>query len=333
MQALRPTPRTFVLSLILLGATTVVSGQTFEQASAEVSRSELVDEFARRVEEIVDRKSLEEKRTCCEDTCPCCCPGWTAGFEATFMRPVGVRTTVVTNVDTQVLYPEYDFDIAPRFWLEYVGSNCIGARARYWQFDHSSDRVVVDVLGVDAGIVSTSLELHEVDLELTYRWRRRCWNGLVSGGLRYFDSRMTERLDQLLVALPPAFDVTHSYGIGPTVALENRFPVPRLDGFSIYLNGRLSVVGGDTNQSRPTTSGEAENLFAMGELQTGLQFKRRIRSASWFLRVGMEGHAWSTTAPIDFSGPRGLTPTGSVIGEDDQMFGLVGFGIAAGFTR
>ena len=91
-----------------------------------------------------NRKSTDTCTSCCRRAC-CGCPGIVGGYDFLVLAPHfsnGVSYQLLENVApvsvwTQHGYPT-DYEMAPRFWLGYVGSNGLGVRARYMQYDHDA---------------------------------------------------------------------------------------------------------------------------------------------------------------------------------------------------
>jgi len=167
---------------------------------------------------------------CCGEYCGPC--GLSAGVEATYLRP-----TYDDNGSAFVLSPEYDYEAAPRVWVQWQGSSGWGVRARYWDFDADQGRSGVidqgDTLGAQA--IVEDLEVLAIDLELTRAFavaETDCWASLGArhGSLKHY---LTQQLTIFDLAGGGGDDATVIFqegdtgfrGTGVTAALDMRRPI------------------------------------------------------------------------------------------------------------
>ena len=166
------------------------------------------DDMADPVQASVDSVMLD----CC-----CCDQGaWIAGVEVTFMKFFDSGGVEDFGGDDG----EFDFEASPRFTVGYVGCDGLGARARYWKYDHSTLSVDDDPISVDTYTID--LEVFQV-LEVG-----SCTSVEISGGIRFNEFAMNRN------ALP--IDRFHGFGGMLGIAAERQLNC----NWSVY--GRLREV-------------------------------------------------------------------------------------------
>jgi len=233
-------------------------------------------------------------------------------------RGATAQTDTVPGTTTIEATPfDYDFEISGRYWLGARADNGVGARVRYWQWEHLAARAVSFDEVVD---LFHRIELATLDAELTQDWQLGAATLRVGGGLRYL------RLNQQYGATvndpfgpPERLRYRQSFeGIGPTISAEWLRPIGL--NLSAYAQVRGAVTFGERNERLSYTfSGldftisrtGVDEVISVGELGVGLQ----ADLGPLFIRGGYEGQIWWNTG-----GPNG--------GGDGM--GLHGFSIGAG---
>ena len=261
----------------------------------------------------------------CDDCCmdPCCrsC-GIVGGAEVAFLRPhstigIGDNFGGVSFVDV-----EYDFETTPRLWVGYQGSNGLGARLRYWEFDHSQAQVGGDVFSA-----FHSLDTYVVDAEVTDTTALGCnWDATVFGGLRYVDYVETRSPFITATGATLVIDQYNSDSIGPTAGGELRWCVR--ENFALFGIARGSILMGSQDEFTANGPGplglvdhESNNIFYITELQLGGELTRPLADGGYgFARLAVEAQNWS-----NFSQQFG--------GGDSGNMGFAGFTAAVGIVR
>jgi len=213
-------------------------------------------------------------------------------------------------------------------WLEYLGGDDLGARVRYWQFNHNPDTITaspaangfgrltappfgnIDLSTTIPGeemTASSSLELHALDLEGVKVTNFGPWGLAASAGVRYgnFQQGYLNQLHDVNGALEGQIDFQHNFdGIGPTVAIEARRWLPgRFSAFSsargalLFGNRRSTLTAGeDLDLSTPfitTENNSRYDTIPVAEMQLGLDWHTRFTHfATLFLQIAMEAQWW-----------------------------------------
>ena len=151
-------------------------------------------------------EAAAEPATQCHEEASCCDPyhlgqdflnstcrtgGLIAGAEIVFLKPFA------TNGDLPGSFPligtdaDYHFDSTPRFWIGYVQPSGLGSQFRYWEFDHGVNGSLDDD---PDDLITGGLEFRTFDWELLQQVNFRRWWLQMSGGLRYSEINIDERL-------------------------------------------------------------------------------------------------------------------------------------------
>ena len=319
--------------------------------------------------------------TCCAegsraDPCDACtvCPmgcnyqpcGFYAGYAFVFAKPYftdganyvsGVTGDIPPGSgnthDTTSVPFSYDFEVTPRIWIGYTSRCGLGARARYWEFDHAGDAVdaVVPVGTGNEGVfavigspwwdipsiqpqgegiplsITNRVELHAADFELTQQMDF-CHTWVVASlGLRYASIAQSYQAETsgFLGARRALSSSASMDGLGPTLALEMRRPLGRC-GWGVFAEARGSALFGEAHirqrrvdrgtPSIDSFSRDAFTIVGVGELQFGVEWSRRFTSGSAILlRGAYEGQLWlGAGSPSHASGDLGFEGASVAIG-------------------
>jgi len=166
---------------------------------------------------------------CAEYDCGCGCPSTYFGYEATILRPY--MSSANFPGAGNVFDNEYGW--GHRFILGYDTGDGIGARLRYWMFNHGNTTNPPPPLN------SINIDMDALDAEVTLNEQMRNWDILVTGGVRYARAEFTD-LGGILGAGAGAN--TYFEGYGPTVSLEATRDVGR---FYVVGDWRSSLLFGD----------------------------------------------------------------------------------------
>jgi hypothetical protein len=252
---------------------------------------------------------------CCGGCCdPCCRPAGVIGSaELLFLKP---HTSAGTGAFTDF---GWDYEPAYRLTAGYQGSDGLGWRARYFEFDHAQ----TGVTGADVQAFDT----YVLDLEFIDSMSLGCyWDASFFGGFRYLEMDHTRGVAG--VAGSQAYQ--HS-DIGLTIGGELRRCIG--NGLAGYANTRASVMLGDETEWAVLATGapfvvrdnELDNIYYIWEAQTGVQWTNELQSGGYlFARAGVEVQIWDNAAG---SGPGFANAAGT------EDFGLAGLAFAAGIIR
>lgn len=246
----------------------------------------------------------------------------------------------------------YQHKAAPRVWLGYVGPCGLGARVRYWEFDHASqvasftdangDFTIASqptptnsngfVLGGAPGdsiFARSSIDADTIDADITQRFDIVDWQLNVGGGVRHVG--LAQRYSatgfngNTIIATSQVgrrFD-----GNGPTVFAEIRRPLFDTR-FSAIANTRASFCYGESKLfARDALPGGPVDIallrhgatIAIGEIQVGGEFAVNLGCGRYgFVQAMWEAQHWDGA--------------GNASGELDDL-GLTGFSLSAGLWR
>ena len=260
------------------------------------------------------------------------------------------RTDNTTFQTTSELGFDYDVEFSPRIFLGYVWESGLGARIRYWTFDHESNPLTAspdaDGLGsvsspisldgtmvpstsvpTDSLLTSSDLRVDTIDVEMTKGVHFDHWALMIAGGVRYArvdQSYLAEvRSNQGVLLADIRFD--HGFdGVGPTVALQARRPLfGRFKFFSsgrisaLFGNGKSTLVANDNPAFLTNRSSSRDDLLTVGELAVGLEWARNWYGYGLFFRAALEGQTWQGAGtPTSEEGDLGFLGTSITVGLD-----------------
>ena len=287
---------------------------------------------------------------------PCCAPrpnawllgsypiGWIAGYESVIVKPFFQSNEVITNL-TNGAYA-WNYQYTPRVWLGYVGESGLGARARYWQFDHTSGGATRDIDQGNGDFLTIAsnnrLRVYTIDAEVTQRVAlgRFLFNFAAGGRYAEFGSAITANISFQGQPAGTGFLGVNFRGGGPTLAAEAWRPL--FGGFALYGNGRASLLYGN---STTTFASQNENgpfarqlsqasMLPIFETQLGVQWTTVLGGGStFFVRTGVEAQLWNSVGrlPNPFNDGNNGGP-GFVQLSDVGNLGFFGVTAAAGFA-
>jgi hypothetical protein len=257
--------------------------------------------------------------TSCDFGCggcdPCCRPGGAiGGAEISFLKfHESLGTVGADGTDL-----EGDYDPAYRLWAGYQGSDGLGFRVRYWEFNHTisgASNVAgrTDALGVDAYIL---------DAEFFDSMNLGCnWDATWFSGFRYmeFDHLRQSTLNTTgAVANSSEFD-NAAYGL--TLGGELRRCIGA--GLAGFINTRGSVLFGDQSEydENGLVDSELDNLYYIWEAQAGVQWTRELEMGGYlFARAAAEVQYWNNIV-------------GEPIFDGGEAVGFGGVSFSAGVIR
>ncbi len=245
---------------------------------------------------------------------------------------LGVNIPGLSTGDFQVT-PEYDAQVAPRFWVGYEGPGGLAFRARGWIFDKAAtgtdllgaplpaiDLPIIDLPGNVPFDLSTKLEAHAIDLEFAECQQLGNWDFEFAAGVRQAKIKETYRLS----APGTSVDIFRDFeGVGPTVALNASRPIG-CNGLSLVGGFRASLLYGASNLGLAGILGGAnltanQHMMEIYEIRFGGRWTRDYGSNRLFAQVVYEGQAWE------------LPPI--ALGILDQNIGFVGPSFSIGIER
>ncbi len=246
------------------------------------------------------------------DCDPCCrSAGYIGGVEMTWVKPHSSGGVRGARFDI-----DFGYDIAPRYWLGFQGSDGLGWRVRYWQFDH---RETVPA-GSAALTDSISYDAYLLDAELfDSRHLGCCWDATVSAGFRYVEFDQERVVFGTTNRVAVEGNQFENSSIGVTVGGELRRSMgAHAAGF---ISTRASVLMGDeietqiVNGNWAPVDRELDNVYYIWEAQSGVQWSQELGCGEFFTRAAFEMQIWD-----NFAGT----------GED---WGLGGISFSAGILR
>jgi hypothetical protein len=268
------------------------------------------------------------------------CSGFIGGADMLVLRPyVGdPREIRIARQDESATYSlgENDYQLSPRLWLGYVSECGLGARLRWWDFDHRLDGETGEITDEDFELWTVGrLDMYTVDAEVMQQMDVGLWKANVGGGLRVAGTgrRLDLGVTDLVDAEYTEASLSDRYdGVGPTIFAELRRPLGG-SGFALVANARGSVLFGSRKLEAASSQDvelpfisasnlreEHDSVVSIGELEMGAEWARELQNGSRaFVNLLWEGQIWSGTG--------GLT---NVVNND---IGLMGFSVGVGFTR
>lgn len=212
------------------------------------------------------------------------------GFELAILKPHtgSISGNIPAFGASGVLTPTYDYELSPRVYLGRERCDGLGVRATYWQFDHGTN-------DVGAFGITTGLEIHALDFDVTHRSEFCGSDVLLSAGLRYGDLEADVR--------SPAFggEFLHfdSDGWGPTIGATLRRDLGTT-AWDIFVGGRASLLLTDSSINIPTvvTANVSDSTMQIWECRIGVERKRqlRCRDAQLVSQFAFEAQNWQSGA-------------------------------------
>ncbi len=231
-----------------------------------------------------------------------CNPEHYAGFELAVLKPyTGSLSGTINPLNVSgSLIPGWDFEASPRIFLGRERSDGLGFRATYWQFDQSTDNV-------GAFGITTGLEMHAFDLELTSRKEFYGSDTLVSAGIRY------GYVESGLNVPPLGGEILNftSEGVGPTIGARMRRGLGRTK-WDLVIGGRASLLLTDASVSIPTivTVKADDSTMQVWEGRIAAERTFDLRGCAQLVtQFGFEAQNWQS---------------GSIVGLISPNFGLAG---------
>ena len=229
--------------------------------------------------------------TCCKTSC-CACPAWFVGYELTVLQPR------ISELGAGAVFDD-EFGFGHRLTVGYDGGSGMGARARYWFYNHGHD-LVPPAAGAGVGI-----DMDVLDLEVMLYEQLRNWNLMITGGARYGRAEFNGFF------VPTA---TRGYfeGVGPTASLES---IREFGDRGMYLIGNIrgSLLFGDFHT--PAMGKFEDDTTVVLENQLGMGMTRELGRATLNLRSVWETQVWTNhsfaglfpaglgVSDLGFSGP------------------------------
>ncbi len=263
----------------------MLTGQATAQAE-DLSYSDLVSRITALETELqktsdVQLASCDGEASCgfatsCRPSC-CACSAWYFGYEMTALQPY------VSDITLAAGSYDDEFGFGHRLTIGYDGGSGMGARLRYWFYNHGHDTVppaAPDSLGIDMDVI---------DLELNLTEQLRNYNLMISGGVRY------ARMGLNSTIIDTAFPRLVFEGGGPTAALES---TREFGDRGLYLIGNIrgSLLFGDLvfqgNKYQDETTVVLEN-------QLGVGMTRNLGRATLNLRTVWETQVWLNDTMAD----------------------------------
>jgi hypothetical protein len=258
--------------------------------------------------------------SCCDSCCcdPCCRPsGIIANAEWLFLKPhFSLGSGAGDDFD-------WNYESAPRITVGYQGSDGLGFRIRYFEFDHGQSDI-----GVGAVDDAQAIDTYLFDLEFVDSMSLGCyWDATFSAGFRY-EEFAHERVIYLTgTTTPIAGQVFANSAIGMTVSAELRRCIG--NGLAGFINTRASVLMGDEKEwnvlapgAYTLTDTELDNIYYIYEAQAGVQWTNELQDGGYlFARAAFEVQIWD-----NFAGS-------GVVDNATEDFGLGGAVFSAGIIR
>lgn len=259
--------------------------------------------------------------SCCDTGCyeDCCNSGGIVfEVEATFFRyhrADGVRVGGDQPGDDDV---EFDFELSPRITVGYAGSDGLGVRLRWWDYDHTGE-------GLDNDDETIDVDTYTVDVELFDTVQLNCnWTAEISAGVRFND------FEEVMVDVSEEdLRINAFEGFGGVVGLELKRYIG--GNSSLYAGVRGAILMDDkTVFNADDGVVEQDRLLldstqGMLELALGYEYASSMgNGATVFARAQGEWQNWfNYTSHFDQNGDI----EDAFDGSDDAGFGGVAFSI------
>lgn len=254
---------------------------------------------------------------------------------------------------------DWDYEIAPQFWVGYTGASGLGVRGSFWFFDHTTrsaavnDGTLVIQSAAPLGLSDVSaqagdqvaaqhrLRFEVWDLEVTQTLgNNSIWAGLLSAGIRYVhiaqDYRFTDS-NTNAGGIPDVVNYGHNFhGFGPTAAFQARRSLG-VYGLGVYGTARGSLLWGSAREDGANSqagavpiqsSASRDEFLTIGELELGLEWNKTFRRYQFFAQGGAVGQIWWGAGNASNNGqfPNNGTPSPN----NDIDMGLFGIAFRAG---
>ncbi len=229
-----------------------------------------------------DSEGCDSAGCCSTGATSVCCTSssWYVGYELTVLRPYISNSVLGVNFDD-----EYGF--GHRLVAGYDGGSGMGARLRFWFYNHGHDILPAGSVGIDMDVL---------DLEFTLDEQMCNWDIMVSGGARY--GRVG-----LATGLFNGGGEFFFEGVGPTVSLE---ATRAFGDRNLYFigNARTSLLFGDWNDYPFAFALKIDDeLTTVFESQLGVGYTCDLRCGTLTLRTVWETQFWmNDTINDEFNG-------------------------------
>ena len=244
---------------------------------------------------------------CCPQSACCDTGGAYATFEFLWLRPHVSEDWVGKLSESHHL--------SSRTVVGYENCCGLGARARYWHFDHTIDVLDPDTIGMNVEVV---------DLEVTNRFGLLRSDLLLAGGFRYAHWNLEDQ-----DGTPVAMD---AYGL--TVAADARTPLYTYcaNRLSFVYGARWSVLGGDWRGDNDiidtvVRSQVRDDNILVTELYAGVEYLYRWCDVDLFARTTAEMQNWRSDVLGEPGIGNGIAPLS--IGSTNSI-SFVGVGLQLG---
>jgi len=201
----------------------------------------------------------------------------------------GAEIVALKVFESEGQFGNNDYQPGVRFWGGVQRCDGLGARIRIFDY--------YQTIGTD------TIDINNIDLEITDTFQTCNWCGVISGGLRYSEV-ITQGQPTPGGPFTPGLGVA-SFGVGPTVGLQlNRH---LRNDLSIFAALQQSLLYGNDPGSVTTAT-----CFSISEIQLGVQANR----GNLFVRTGIEAQQYYAVAD-----------------SDSETLGLFGFFATVGVMR
>ncbi|MGH7129638.1 MAG: Lpg1974 family pore-forming outer membrane protein, partial [Planctomycetaceae bacterium] len=299
----------------------------------------------------------------------CCGPcqnrgGFSAGIDLLYLQPRLNRdpaffiTRGGAAVDSEVTF-DRDYEFSPRIWLGYTGSNGMGGRIRYWEFDDDTSEnftipgapagtfVTTNVQGAGNNLgnffaigvgnnvnAEAELEMDTFDIEVTHA-KSWCDTAVIASiGVRHANIEQSYRIVEVVPGggIGPGGTLRTSTdldGWGPTIGFDLVRSVGQ-GGLGVFFSLRGSLLAVDREGSTDSLNAAGvvinsarttgDDFISTGEFGLGVQYGGELGSSTGvFVRAGYEAQLWT-----DVGGPLVI---------DDGDLALHGLIISIGVSR
>jgi hypothetical protein len=248
--------------------------------------------------------------TCCGSACcdRCCrTHGLIVGADISFLKPHhsngnGMSGLLAIGGAPGVGGVETDLEAAFRGWLGWQSAGGIGARVRYWDFDHGYGEqflagpvILFPPFGPQISSVRHDWDVSAIDAEVFRSLYFDCGADVTfSAGLRYVDySESVGAFNGDVLQIGRSKGMT---GLGMVTGLEVRQRLGYNLGMFSHLRGSV-VMGDETNQAFEfgfvLQENQIDDVKFIYEAQAGLEYIIPVYCGGyWFVRGGAEVQYW-----------------------------------------